>query len=106
MTFGTEEELGWDTTMKRLKTDPNVLDITVRSATKRKAVYRTIKMLSDYRTDSLVGRGTRVWEVVRLKKGQPVGPHCALKDVWVEVDRRRKAISSEIFWTRTHRRRI
>ncbi|PSS17120.1 hypothetical protein PHLCEN_2v3244 [Hermanssonia centrifuga] len=84
------EELGWDTTMKRLKTDPNVLDITVRSATKRKSVYRTIKMLSDYRTDSLVGRGTRVWEAVRLEKGQPVGPHCALKDVWVEVDRRRE----------------
>ncbi len=88
--FASEEELGWDITMKRLKANPDVMDITVRSADGAESVFRTVKILSDFRADALLGRGTRVWEVVRVMNGKTYGKHLALKDVWIEADRPRE----------------
>ncbi|CAE6358567.1 unnamed protein product [Rhizoctonia solani] len=63
-------------------------DITVHNnEAKTACVYRTLRVISDIGTDSLMGRGTRVWEVRKLVNGLPCGPSYALKDVWVYADR-------------------
>ncbi|QRW24935.1 Fungal specific transcription factor domain [Rhizoctonia solani] len=63
-------------------------DITVHNdKAKTACVYRTLRVISDLGTDSLTGRGTRVWEVRKLVNGLPCGPSYALKDVWVYADR-------------------
>ncbi|KAF8731102.1 Fungal specific transcription factor domain, partial [Rhizoctonia solani] len=63
-------------------------DITVHNdEAKTACVYRTLRVISDLGTDSLTGRGTRVWEVRKLVNGLPCGPSYALKDVWVYADR-------------------
>ncbi|PSR72489.1 hypothetical protein PHLCEN_2v11640 [Hermanssonia centrifuga] len=88
--FATEEELGWDTSIKRVANQLGALDITVRSETGEESVFRTIRTISDFRADGLLGKGTRVWEVVHVVDGKMVGPHCVLKDVWIEADRPRE----------------
>ncbi|PSR77008.1 hypothetical protein PHLCEN_2v8107 [Hermanssonia centrifuga] len=54
-------------------------------------------LLSDSGAQSLHGRGTRVWKVVRVKDGEAVGDPVVLKDSWVDLDRPREgAILQEV----------
>ncbi|QRW10339.1 kinase domain protein [Ceratobasidium sp. AG-Ba] len=83
-------QLGYDPDFELVDASvhPPRYDITVRSPGKLKAVYRTVKVLSEIGADNLIGRGTRVWEVQKLdSNNKPSGPHYALKDVWVHGDR-------------------
>ncbi|CAE6442920.1 unnamed protein product [Rhizoctonia solani] len=85
-------DLGYDPTVEAVPssaaTSEAMYNITVwNNDTGIPTVYRTIRIISDAGTDSMVGRGTRVWEVRQLLGGDLVGPSYALKDVWVHADR-------------------
>ncbi|KJA29937.1 hypothetical protein HYPSUDRAFT_247131 [Hypholoma sublateritium FD-334 SS-4] len=46
--------------------------------------YHTIKPISEYRSNNITGRMTRVWltcEVASVTHSTPIGPECILKDV-------------------------
>jgi hypothetical protein len=46
-------------------------------------VYQTRRVLADYRANTIIGRGTRVWEVVDADDRSPNPRRYALKDVWI-----------------------
>lgn len=87
--YASDGQLGYDLDMQRIRSSESQrepqFDITVRSEGSESGptIHRTIEMLSDVGTDSMLGRGTRVWEVQKLANGhwQPQGPFFALKDV-------------------------
>ncbi|GJE97411.1 hypothetical protein PsYK624_136280 [Phanerochaete sordida] len=95
--FASEEDLGWDTTIKRhsprtVEGPAIQYDIEVGDT-----VYRTQRLISDAGAQLLRGRGTRVWEVRELKDGEETGPSLVLKDVWADEDRdSEKTISDKI----------
>lgn len=64
-------------------------DIIVRDDGKD-VVYRTKKLLNDVGARCIRGRGTRVWEAVKLKNGAEDGDLVALKDSWVDANRQRE----------------
>ncbi len=60
-------------------------------------VYRTVELISDLAVESIIGKGTRVWKVIRLQDGEPFGEPAVLKDSWVDKDRPREgAICQEL----------
>ena len=65
-------------------------DITVRTTGGAYQTYRTKKLLSDGGGVYLHGRGTRVWEAVRLENGVETDEIVALKDSWVDEYRERE----------------
>ncbi len=86
--YATHEQLGWDPTMS-VSTDgleDSQYDITVRSETGEKTVYRTLNLLSYLGSEKVCDGGTRVWKVVRLKHGEMAGDPVILKDCWVDGD--------------------
>ncbi|KAH7320520.1 hypothetical protein B0J17DRAFT_710812 [Rhizoctonia solani] len=50
-------------------------------------VYRTIGILSDAGTNSMVCRGSRIWKVQKIVDGLPSGSVYTLKDIWLGDDR-------------------
>jgi hypothetical protein len=59
-------------------------------------VYCTMKILSDFGADAIIGRGTRVFKVYDKVDANKVS--LALKDVWVEEDRAREgAVFEDLF---------
>ncbi|KAI0093394.1 hypothetical protein BDY19DRAFT_990038 [Irpex rosettiformis] len=101
-TYAPAHELGADPTMTLVKasaTGECVYDITVHDVKgKGKAglpvpiVFRTAGLINDHGTNSLLGRGTRIWRVRRLVDGKPdaTSPGRVLKDSWVDEDRERE----------------
>ncbi|CAE6408544.1 unnamed protein product [Rhizoctonia solani] len=85
-------ELGYNPNIQlvpsnNLNSEPSY-DITIRNPdTQASTIYRTVGIISDVGADSMVGRGTRVWEVRKLVDGELVGTSYALKDTWVHEDR-------------------
>lgn len=70
-------------------------DITVNGK-----IYRTIRVLNDFRAASIIGRATRVWEVYCPNDAQDVDELkvYALKDVWIGVNAlTEKQIQDDIF---------
>lgn len=97
VTFANEHEVGWDTTVKLLAVPDAtpiqelMYDITVRAAS-GSVVFRTKRLISDIGARSIRGRGTRVWEAIKVADGAASGEHSvALKDSWVDADRMREA---------------
>lgn len=66
-------------------------DITLTLTDGSRQVYRTRRLLSDGGGVYLHGRGTRVWEAVRLENGVETTDVVALKDSWVDGYREREA---------------
>ncbi|KAJ3558269.1 hypothetical protein NM688_g1025 [Phlebia brevispora] len=87
--YAKPHELGWDPTMTRV--GKGQYDITVHIGQGETATYRTLTRLSDVGADVILGRGTRVWEVMRVVQGVLVGPPLTLKDIWIDDDRPREA---------------
>lgn len=77
--YAEPHELGWDPTMVP-SDDGRQLDITVFSAHAPPTVYRTLESLSGAATQSLAGRGMRVWRALRLADGRACGEPVTLKD--------------------------
>ncbi|PSR77010.1 hypothetical protein PHLCEN_2v8109 [Hermanssonia centrifuga] len=92
LTGKQSDELGWDPTVRLLKDDQQTpqYDITVRTEDGEKLVYRTLELISDLAVESAIGKGTRVWKVIRLRNGEPFGEPAVLKDSWVDKDRPRE----------------
>ena len=85
--------LGFDPSMVPIRAKDGSLqyDITVHSSQGTHQVYRTIGVLFDGGSKVLLGRGTRVWEAMRLDdSGQAIGESVALKDCWVDSFRERE----------------
>ncbi|KAF7795020.1 hypothetical protein EIP86_006164 [Pleurotus ostreatoroseus] len=91
--FAEIHDLGLDPSMQLLddtKSQDAQYLVTVRTSDGGKMVYRTMSILSDTDRDSLLGRGTRVWEAVKMENGIEVGETVVLKDSWVDVSRERE----------------
>lgn len=96
--FAEPEDLGYDTTMRRVNTigaspqfDISVFEKKETDSKPQHRWYRTRRLLSNIGAEAARGRGTRVWEVVRLDKhDEPVGPSRVLKDCWIDYDRTRE----------------
>jgi hypothetical protein len=88
-----EAALGWDPTIIRGFRDDGkrYFDITVHDKNSGDKTYRTTEILFSYGADAIRGRGTRVFEGNLLKDGVPSGPSVAIKDAWVDYDRKREA---------------
>lgn len=102
--FATEEELGYD---PNVILDENQLQYTYEIPKPNgddSRFYRTIKPVSEYRSNNITGRMTRVWltcEVASATSTTPIGPECILKDVWLDASAKtewelQKAIFSDI----------
>jgi hypothetical protein len=74
--YGSETEVGWDPTIRRTS-DHDQLDIDIFTTPSEKQTFRTVRVLSDFAADGVLGRGTRVFEA---RKGDDT---VALKDVWL-----------------------
>jgi hypothetical protein len=103
--YAKEHELGVDTTMVPLNIEnadekPLTYDITVRTvshsdgkADTEEVVFRTTELINDDGAAAVRGRGTRVWDVQRMKDGQTVrGATGVLKDSWVDTTRDREEV--------------
>jgi hypothetical protein len=96
-----EVALGWDPTIIRgfHGNGKRYFDITVQDKNRGDKTYRTSEILFSYSADALRGRGTRVFEGNLLKDGVPSGPSVAIKDAWVDYDRKREATILEDFYS-------
>ncbi|KAJ3557294.1 hypothetical protein NM688_g1548 [Phlebia brevispora] len=83
--YAEPHDLGWDPTMQQ--TEHGRYDISVHSPDGTTVVYRTLELLSRSGVETLKGRGTRVWKVVRVEHGVESGTPMVLKDTWVDPDR-------------------
>ena len=80
-------------TLRRLGDGTFQYDIVVRDdKDMTESIFRTRRLISDIGVDALRGRGTRVWEVVKIdSSGKDSGDATnVLKDVWVDDDRKRE----------------
>jgi hypothetical protein len=72
------KRLGWDPTVERIYAgEQNQYKFTVGDE-----VFTTTRELATYGADSMIGRGTRVYEATDAK-----GKKVAIKDSWREIDR-------------------
>ncbi|KAG7444522.1 uncharacterized protein BT62DRAFT_1077837 [Guyanagaster necrorhizus] len=99
LSFGTEEELGYDLSVTRVAhpvdEDPS-LHIIQYDYRIGRDIYRTVQDLNSFRATSLVSRATQVWNVRHLN--DPQCPKRALKDVWIPSDARTELeIQQDIF---------
>ncbi|KAJ7221683.1 hypothetical protein GGX14DRAFT_492611 [Mycena pura] len=76
ISFGTEEELGFDPTIKRMRNSENKI---YYEYTLGDTAYKTLSAISEHAT-TIPGRGTRVWRVEK-----PDGTVCVLKDYWIDA---------------------
>ncbi|KAG2050360.1 hypothetical protein BDR06DRAFT_917969 [Suillus hirtellus] len=74
----TNNELGWDPTVERIRDGKKIqYEFTIGDE-----VFTTTRELATYGADSMVGRGTRVYEATDAG-----GEKVAIKDSWREVER-------------------
>ncbi|KAI6144018.1 hypothetical protein BKA82DRAFT_33291 [Pisolithus tinctorius] len=94
LTFADDDELGWDPTTQRVVVGGKVqYNISVQPDEGGILVYQTIRPISTFGADALMGRGTRTWEAIPLSRyrhkvtePQPV----VLKDSWRDSNRDRE----------------
>lgn len=86
--FATPDDLGWDDTITRVS-PPDVTENIVYDIKVGETVYRTKRLISNLGAEAIHGRGTRVWEVIKLdSKGRETGERRVLKDFWADADRK------------------
>ena len=93
MLYADESDLGFDSTMavhNTLEDGTQQYDIGVRLVDGTYQTYRTKGLLANNGGVYLQGRGTRVWEAVRLENGYETDGVVALKDSWVDDYRERE----------------
>ncbi|KAH9474514.1 hypothetical protein JR316_0012975 [Psilocybe cubensis] len=89
--FATEEQLGYDPLVERQVDGQYIFRIRHSNPNSNDAddsrFYRTVKVLSGYRSNNITGRMPRVWTVERYNpttgKAMP-GSLQVLKDVWID----------------------
>ncbi|KAK0197924.1 hypothetical protein F5146DRAFT_1116901 [Armillaria mellea] len=99
MSFGSTEDLGYDSSITRV-----AVPLTESSASYRiqydyaigGGKYRTVKCLSSFRASGIISRATRVWTVRKL--GDKTKQEYALKDFWIPLDGKMESeIQQDIF---------
>ncbi|KAH9487287.1 hypothetical protein JR316_0001357 [Psilocybe cubensis] len=98
--FATDEELGYDPNVTPVECKKRQYTFKIPSSDGKSAkFYRTVKVLSEYRSNKISGRLARVWLVNRVdSEGNKIGPPCVLKDVWLGVNAlTEKEIQTAIF---------
>ena len=125
--FANESEIGWDPTIQRERIPEQVQSSPGGSSSESKqeqvdatryritvhtrpagdderecpvveTVYQTTRIIFDYGADALRGRGTRVFEALRLEDNIEVGEPVVIKDVWVDNGQEREdRILSQLF---------
>ncbi|KAH9487304.1 hypothetical protein JR316_0001374 [Psilocybe cubensis] len=98
--FATDEELGYDPNVTLVEGKKRQYTFTIPSSDGKSAkFYRTVKVISEYRSNNISGRMARVWLVDRVdSEGNKIGPQCVLKDVWLAVNAlTEKEIQTAIF---------
>jgi hypothetical protein len=112
MARATTEQLGWDDTVRRVLVpgnDEKSEEIQYQMKVGQDNWYQTVRQLADFRANDIVGRATRVWEVVKLvqverrpTRGRPVDrvvedpqKTYVLKDFWMDClgDEEQEAIT-------------
>ncbi|KAJ7604109.1 hypothetical protein DFH06DRAFT_1068755 [Mycena polygramma] len=79
--FATPEQLGYDTTMSYVIDDFGSVQFKLAL---NGTTYITKQLLSDNRSDSICGRGTRVWDAYR--EDDPDRISVAIKDLWTSLN--------------------
>ncbi|KAJ3552165.1 hypothetical protein NM688_g4296 [Phlebia brevispora] len=87
--FADVDQLGWDPTMQPVD-GTDKFDISVHSRKGAGRIFRTEKLISDVRANSLIGSATRIWLVREVVDGEPSKQLFVLKDYWIDHDRRRE----------------
>jgi hypothetical protein len=110
MAIATPEQLGWDTSIKRVLVggpESKSQKIQYQIKVGQDTWYQTVRQLADFRANDIVGRATRVWEVVKLVASRSTeidqseltveDPETtyALKDFWMDClgDEEQEAIT-------------
>ncbi|KAH9485685.1 hypothetical protein JR316_0002595 [Psilocybe cubensis] len=96
--FATEEQLGYDPMITREQDGRYTFKLPDPTSSGFQN-FRTIKTLSEYRTNNITGRMTRVYTVNKLDgEGKVVGGPLVLKDVWLDKSAKTEGeIQKEIF---------
>ncbi|KAJ6511309.1 hypothetical protein C8R47DRAFT_1064903 [Mycena vitilis] len=81
LSFATPEQLGYDTSMSCLIDESGSAQFRLAL---NGATYITKQLLSDNHSDSICGRGTRVWDAYREDDHDRVS--VAIKDLWTSLD--------------------
>ena len=107
----TSEELGYDASVRRVVPDRGYSDqgpmyeIDIEGAAGTRT-FVTRRLLADFGTDMLCGRGTRVWVVVDkdASKGKDASKdkEYVLKDCWIDSDRQREGAVLELIHNFKH----
>ena len=86
--YAETTQLGWDPTMERVSPRHHIgqVEYIIKCCDVK---YRTVRLISDIGAEAIRGRGTRVWEVRRVRgEDTPDDPTpLVLKDSWVDADR-------------------
>ncbi|KAJ8483038.1 hypothetical protein ONZ45_g14744 [Pleurotus djamor] len=95
--FASEEELGFDPLVERQADGTYIFEIRQGKGPPRR--FRTVRVLSEYRSNNITGRMSRIW-LVREINGDNLdtGKEYVLKDVWLEATAAtERAIQTSIF---------
>ncbi|KAJ8502534.1 hypothetical protein ONZ45_g11667 [Pleurotus djamor] len=95
--FASEEELGFDPLVERQADGTYIFEIRQGKGPPRR--FRTVRVLSEYRSNNITGRMSRIW-LVREINGDNLdtGKEYVLKDVWLEATAAtERAIQTAIF---------
>ncbi|KAJ3559785.1 hypothetical protein NM688_g130 [Phlebia brevispora] len=90
--FAEHHQVGYDPTITVIKWDEDDVqcEIAVQTIPGEEHRYRTLQPLSGQEQEYLIGRGTRVWKVIRIEDGHEVGEPVVLKEAWVDSHRERE----------------
>ncbi|KAI0669718.1 hypothetical protein C8Q78DRAFT_1080406 [Trametes maxima] len=84
--FASKSELGYDETVQILEHDGK----SYYGYAVGDRLYRSTRCIFEHDGTRIIGRGTRVWEVVRVEDFESLKQigekHYALKDVWIDED--------------------
>ncbi|KAJ3543490.1 hypothetical protein NM688_g5849 [Phlebia brevispora] len=86
--YAESHYLGWDPTIRIVRNPSNThqYDYTVENVDGSTSTFRTLKLLCGPGSRTTKGKGTRVWKVVQVVDGVPVGKPAILKDHWVQEE--------------------
>ncbi|KAJ3545073.1 hypothetical protein NM688_g5672 [Phlebia brevispora] len=84
--YAETHHLGWDPTVRVISCSNNKpqYEYTVENVDGSTSTFRTLRLISQ--VDSVQGKGTRVWKVVLVVNGVPVGAPAVLKDHWIQEE--------------------
>ncbi|TFK28327.1 hypothetical protein FA15DRAFT_716748 [Coprinopsis marcescibilis] len=85
--FATDEELGFDPKVVRLKGNSFLYHFPQEDGSD--TYFKTLEALAEPRTLRLSSRATRIWKVVQVESPRnlkPLGQEMVLKDVWLKDD--------------------